>query len=314
MDTGLTKLVLRYQQLLTSAHHQERKEADLLYQKIEERCLLIIYSYPVSIHVLEEEAAADLLLSLKPRLKHMIDSFSYEGFPFENFIRRIAYMQAHVYIKRLKRRNRKHTLIPYPTDSFDHLIASDYQTSYCALKSKTEGESSCFWSTDTEICRRVKKKIDSSKSFRRRFLQLVLLCSEQLDANQIRFLASYLNMEETELAKSISNAFEKSYMRKERTIHIANIRDYHFLEKCFCEREIGMLKYNNAKPFVIEKMQSRYEREDKLFLERRQQMQNRARSITHEVVAEITKVPKGTVDSGISAIKRYLTNLIDGAS
>jgi hypothetical protein len=61
-------------------------------------------------------------------------------------------------------------------------------------------------------------------------------------------------------------------------------------------------------------MKSRYEREDKLFLERRQQMQNRARSITHEVVAELTKVPKGTVDSGISAIKRYLTNLIDGAS
>lgn len=312
MSTELTKLVLRYQQLLTTNYPVDAKTCSRLYREIEERCFLIIYLYPVQIHLLDEEEAADLLLSLKPRLKHIVETFSYDGMPFENFLRRISYMQANVHNKRSNRIRRKYVCIPFPEESFDYLNVSDNPMTYGSQKQLLEPDSSISWQENTEISRHVKQKIVKSKSFRRRFLQLVLLCSEELNANQIKFLASYMGVAELNLAKDISNAYEKSYDKRMRTQQIARIRDYHFVEKTFCQRELNKLKSCCANSSDIEKMQTRIEREEKLFLERRLQMQNRAEAITHDVVGELTAVPKGTVDSGVSAIKRYLTEMIDG--
>lgn len=309
MGTELTRKVLAYQQLLTTTCERDVQKRDALLTEIEEYCCLVIYHYPVRIHILHEESAADLLLSIKPRLQRIIDRFIFEGVTFESYIHRVAYLHATVFIKRLGKKRRKYICHPLPNERFDALTVADYVVQYG--KSTQDGETD--WQVDSQACIQIKNKLKKSATFQRRFMQLVLLCSEHLDAGHVEFLATFMGVDELDLAEMISCVHESSMKKRKRLEHIAYVRDHHFLEQIFCQRELQMLTTYHANPKLIDKVRSQYVREQKLFVARNQEAMGRSRSVTHGIVAEMTSVPKGTVDSGISSIKRYLTRIIDGS-
>lgn len=314
MKTELTMVVIHYQKLLHMLDQDKQLHCLTLYSKILHECYIIIYNYPVQIHLLDEEEAADLLLSMKPRLKHIIDTFTYSGISFENFIRRISYMQAKIHKKRVRKDKRKYVCIPLPSENFDQLTTAEYSVPYGNCTAESVGHEVSTWSMETELSCSIKKRIAESKTFRKRFLQLVLLCSEELNAHHIRILATCLGMTELSLARKISRAYEKSQEKRIRAEKLMQIKDHHYMEKHFYQRELSMLLGYNAHPIELEKVRKRLEREEKLFLERRDQVRKRSNSITHDVVGELTITPKGTVDSGLSALKRTLLKMIDGYS
>jgi hypothetical protein len=308
--TEFTQMVLRYQKLATAPSMEHTKETSSLLQEIIGRSTLIIYRYPVHIHLLDEESAADLLLMIRPRLQHIIETFTYEGMPFENFIRRISYMQAKHLAKRKAREMRHHMCITLPSESFDLLAVGDHAVPYCASRDDPF-ESACTWDSETKAGRLLKRKIASSKYFKRRFLQLVLLCSEELDAHKIKFLATFMGMDEHELAQKICIAYEKSRGKRERLEHLFMVKARHYLDKQFYARELEILKSYHADPVTVERVNLRYEREKRYFQQKTEQLCSRCHAVTHDVVGELTGVPKGTVDSGISALKKYLIELMD---
>lgn len=309
MSTELTRKVLAYQQLLTATCERDIKERNTLLAEIEEYCCLVIYHYPVRIHLLQEESAADLLLSIKPRLQRIIDRFVFETVSFESFIHRVAYLHATVFIKRLGKKRRKYLCHPLPNDKFDALTVADSALQYGKSTQDREDD----WQVDSKACIQIKHRLEKSASFQRRFMQLVLLSSEHLDAGHVEFLATFMGVDELDLAELISCVHERSLKKRKRSEHIAYVRDHHFLEQIFCQRELHMLTTYHANPSLIEKVRSQYAREQKLFMERNREAMDRSGSVTHGVVAEMTSVPKGTVDSGVSALKRYLTRIIDGS-
>lgn len=311
MSTHLTKQVLQYQSMCMNNPKRNRKESYRLFRLIENQCLLILYQYPVKTHFLREEDASELLLSIKPRLPKIIASFTFTGIPFEHYIQRIAYMQAQVLLKQHRRKLMREMNVSIPYETFVEFIASDNFVGY-GTHADVNQTSSSEWVSTSHACLVLKQRINKSKSFRRKFLQLVLLCSNSLNAHHISFLAGYLEMDEFELAKIMHIAREQSVERCRKIEQLKKIRDGHFYDSIQYQREYVMLKNNFAPQEKIERLLERCERERLLCYQRNSQIQKRTNPITHEVVARLTHVPKGTVDSGVVSLKRYLREIMDG--
>lgn len=307
MLSELTTMVLRYQKIYQSPAQRDKKTAERLFRTIEKRVFLIIYQYPVKTRVLDEELASELLLSMKPRIPTIITTFTYSEMSFENFIRRVAYMQAQVFAKRVKYKKSREICMSIPSETFDTVQIADAAPHYFS-----EISEDCMWSDIQPCCKKIQERIKNSPSFKRRFLQLVLLCADCLRSDHITFLAQFLHLEEMQLAQLLKRARELSEERRRRVAHIKEVRDHHFYDALFYQREIMLLQRNGASDEVINKSRLRWERELMLFHERRDEVEQRSNPITHEVVGRLTKVPKGTVDSGLNSIKQYLKEIMDG--
>jgi hypothetical protein len=307
MQSELTNLVLRYQKLHTSSNERDQKVAARLFRIIEDRFLLIIYQYPVRTRVIDEELASELLISMKARVPTIILTFTYTGMSFENYIRRIAYMQAQSFAKRLKRKKAHDICYSIPSEAFDTIRIADEAPQY-----HTDVPAECSWSENSPFGKKLQERMKKYPSFKRKFLQLVLLCADCLRSEHITFLAHFLDIDEMHLAQLLKRARELSLERRRRIAHIKEVRDRHFYDALYYQREFTMLQQRGASDRVIDKSRLRWERELMLFYERREEVLQRSNPITHEVVGKLTQVPKGTVDSGLNAIRQYLKEIMDG--
>jgi hypothetical protein len=307
MQSELTNMVLRYQKIYQSPVQRDKKTAERLFRVIEKRICLIIYQYPVRTRVIDEELASALLLSMKPRIPTIVTTFTYSEMSFENFIRRVAYMQAQVFAKRVKYKKAREICMSIPSENFDNGQIADATLPYFS-----DISDDCMWSATQPCCKKIQERINKSPSFKRKFLQLVLLCADCLRSDHITFLAQFLHLDEMQLAQLLKRARELSEERRHRVAHIKEVRDHHFYDALFYQREITLLQRSGASDEVINKSRLRWEREMMLFHERRDEVAQRSNPITHEVVGKLTEVPKGTVDSGLNSIKQYLKEIMDG--
>ena len=312
MSTNLTQSVLLYQQQLSDTSQVSDAMREALFAKLQSMCHVIIYTYPVTVRLLQEEEAAELLLYISPRIKKIIESFTYQGLSFESYIKRISFLQAHHLIKKRGRENRKYSYTIFPAEDLESLMFSEPAMQYQLTRNSDASTNTDFdWSQDTEASQKIKKRLKKSKTLRKRFLQLVLLSCDHLSAKHIAFLADFLEMDELELATLVTNTYVMSEEKRERTLHAQAVRNMHYLEHQFLKREINILKAYNADPIRIERLQKRYKRERLLFEQRCEDVHKRPNSITHAALATQMEVPKGTIDSGMNALKHLLKEILD---
>ncbi len=282
--------------------YQKNPQSTQLKKELIAYCQLIIYTYPSSIKLITKEMAAELLLYVNPRLEALLRNFTYTGIPFENYIKKVSYLQAQSFVK-LKRNERRRFMCESVSDEdLEYFLYSHPSSSHLE---------EFQWSEDTSLSKQIKEKIKKSSSFKKRILHLVLLCSDLLNANHISFLAQYLEIDEYELATMISKALEMSEKRialKEKTVRI---RDAHYVEKEFLEREKRFLLSVDAHPYYIAKVEKKVEKEQRYFHQVNQSVRNRCSTVTHATAGKITGVPKGTVDSGLQSLYIYLNNHMD---
>lgn len=318
MRTQLTEDVLTYQRLLDAADESLKQKKESLYRHIVQECSLIIYRYPVRVRLLKEEEASELLISVFPRLPRIIATFSYTGIAFENYMRKVAYMQANSFLQRKRMKERHIVCDAHDPEELERLVCSSSPSCFPdsvreAITSDitVELETDFDWTDESPVALNIKGRMEKSDRFRRRILQLILLCSECLTASHISFLAKFLAIDETALATLVTQAMELSRQRHQITIHMQQIRDYHYSEKQFLERELQMLKSFNADPLYMERVEKRLTKELQFFSDRCKEAQNRPLAVTHAIVAKLTKVPKGTVDSGMQALRKYIEHIVD---
>ena len=151
-----------------------------------------------------------------------------------------------------------------------------------------------------------------SKTFRKRFLQLVIRCADYLNSQQIAFLAHFLEVDEFELAELMQRARELAFLRRTRLQKMKQIRDRHFFDTIIYQREYEFQRQLTQDPSAISSSRIRYEKELRHFNDRNRELRQKTNPITHEIIASITHVPKGTVDSGLNSLKRYLQEIVDG--
>ncbi|MFA5513590.1 MAG: hypothetical protein WDA17_01565 [Sphaerochaetaceae bacterium] len=302
MSSKLTNDVLLYQKMLLDKSSSLKERASL-YLKICNECRCIFYTYPVKIRILDEEQAVELLFSMEGRLRHLIEDFSFTTLPFDHYVKRVAYLQAQIFLRKQAKEKRRYDSLVRTVEDLEQIQIADEPLSYHPQK--------LSWNSDSEICRQLKKRIRSNPTFKRRFLQLVLKCVDELHSSHIPFLAKFLDMNEKELARIISETYAQSQKKRERTNELIAIKNRHFSDREFLRRELLILKEINAEPILIERVEKKLNRCEYNFSCALNELASRPNPVTHTVLAKLTNVPKGTVDSGMHSIKKILNRLID---
>lgn len=287
---------------------QTHPEAHRLRRELYEFCELTIYTYPVRVHILTREDAGELLISVYPRIENLLFNFTDQGIPFEVYMKRISYLQAVSFRKVRRKERRRFVCDTVPVEEIDYVTHSDRGTS---ITNKNE---ELTWETDTPIAREIHDKVRTPGPFRTRILHLILLCGELLRASQISFLAHYLAMDELTLAEMITQAISLSEKRITTSEKKKRIRDIHFSEKQFLEREYLFLNTIDASSMCVTEMDRKLRCQTHYWKAMKDQVATRPLNITHAVAAEVTKTPKGTVDSGLQALYRYLNNRVDDSA
>ncbi len=294
--TTLTEKVLYLQ------NHPEQKT---LKQKLLHFCEIIIYTYPVQTKLLDREEASELLLSVHPRIENLLLSFTDQGIPFEIYMKKVSYLQA-VSFKKMKRKERRRFVCDYvPHEDIEYLAYAVRKTSI------TDETDELQWDPHSPIAEEIREKVTVPGPFRNRILHLILLCGDLLSAPCIAFLADYLGMDELVLAEMIKEAMERSSRRIEISDDKKRIRDTHFSEKQFLEREYEYLSHVDAHPQVVSDVERRLETQKQYWKVMKDKVVKRPGNITHAVAAGITGTPKGTVDSGLQSLYRYLKKRVD---
>ncbi|NCB01640.1 MAG: hypothetical protein EOM67_05680 [Spirochaetia bacterium] len=307
MKSYLTKKVLLF---------QKEPHSTILKRELVSYCQIIIYTYPVTIKIIEDYQAADLLLYVLPRIETLLLTFTYNGIPFENYIKKIAFLQAHSFVKMIRKEKRRFVCDQMAHEDIEYFFYT--KQTECSLDMRPHltygddtGSEELMWSSESPVSLELKKKIDTSVPFKKRIIHLILLCSDLLSPSHISFLAEYLKMEEIELAEMISNAIVLSDKRITLQQENKRIRDSHFFEKEFLQREKEYLVSVEAHPFYIERVEKKLEKESRFFYQMNSKVRTRPTTVTHQNAGKVTGVPKGTVDSGLQSLFNYLKPLVD---
>ena len=317
--TLLTRAILRYQRMLKDGKASP-VDLDLLLSDILKQCYTIIYRYPTLIKQLEEEDAAEFLLNLATRIPGIVREFRYEWISFESYLKKIIFWQVEAFIKRRRYQERRYVCDPNEPEEIERLIAgsqdgtSPYRTvAWESLASEDQSlpYDSSNWDMDHPLCQKIKERMVKSAKLRNRMLQLVLLCSDALNARQIALLAEFLSMNEQELADLITQSLNQCDRRIEINEELRSTRDLHFFGKLHQEREYAMLQSIQADPYYIKQSKQRLERETQFFMNRQQEAWHRTGVVTHAVVGKLLGIPKGTVDSGMQALRKIVGELMD---
>jgi len=302
MVSKITEKVLEY---------QKSNGSPTLRKELISYCQLVIYTYPASIHLIEEEDSAELLLYVNPRLDALLENFTYSGVPFENYMKKVSYLQAQSFVKLKRNEKRRYQIESVSDDDLEYYFHNQSSSFTNTTYQHCESETSLSWTSDTPLSKMVKEKISHSSAFKRRIIHLILLCSDLLTASHITFLSQFLEIEESELASMIKDALalsEKRICVKEKHM---KIRDNHFFEKEFLTREKRFLQSVHAHPYYISKVEKKMEKESRYWYQVCESIKNRPTTVTHSTAGKITGVPKGTVDSGLQSLYRYLHEHID---
>ena len=307
MMSHVTQKVLQFQKNPNSKN---------LMNELTTYCQIIIYTYPVKIKIIDPEQAADLLLYVSPRIETLLKTFIFKGIPFENYIKKIAYLQAHSFNKMIRKERRKFVCDQMSHEDIEYFIytqqidTGSIMRPHLTYSDQIEQEE-FMWSSETPVSLELQRKVKTSPSYKKRLLHLILLCSDQLTSAHISFLATYLDIEEIELAQMITKSIELSDRRISLKENAIRIRDNHFFEKEFLQREKEYLVSINAHPFYIERINQKLEKETQFFYKARVKMKEKPTLVTHLSAGKVTNVPKGTVDSGLQSLFKYLHPLVD---
>lgn len=295
---------------------QKDPDSQLLRNELIKFCQISIYTYPVSIKIIPPEQAADLLLYVSPRIETLLRTFTYTGIPFENYIKKVTYLQAHSFNKMRRKEARRFVCDQMTHEDIEYFIYTKKVDTGSIMRPHITyadciGEEDVMWSSETPVSIELKQKVESSAPFKKRLLHLILLCSDKLNSSHISFLANFLDMKEIELAHMITQAIELSDRRISLKENNKRIRDNHFFEKEFLEREKEYLLSIDAHPFYIEKIDQKLENERTYLNKSRAKMKVKPTVVTHSSAGKVTSVPKGTVDSGLQSLFKYLYPLVD---
>ncbi len=296
MNSTLTEKVLSLQ-----AHPAD----SALREELTEFCSITIYTYPVKTRVIDREEASDLLLSVYPRIGGILSDFTFRGIPFEIYMKKVSYLQA-VSFRKVKRREKRRFVCD--TCAQDDL---EFYLHTWEKPSVTDTSDPLSWNSDSPLTQEIRKRAASAGPFRNRMIHFILICSEMLKPPQITFLASFLSMEESELARMIHLSTELSLKRIAKSDEKKRIRDIHFTEKQYLEREYDFLTSVDAHPQVIGEVKRKLETQRLHWGNLNEQIRKRPTNVTHAVAAMVTDTPKGTVDSGLQSLFSFLRKRVD---
>ena len=224
----------------------------------------------------------EFLSWLYPRLARAIDLYRDLGSSFDAYITSLVHSASREYRCR----------------EADHRI-----TEYVCWQARAEEMSAC--ESENEYLE-TDEAISIPKGIKPRQILLLLLKSYFFVPDElVNRVATAIGMK-TEVIMKMMDELRK--LRSEKETEILNLRDrlhcQHY--RCLAYQK----RMNTAQPETdyYKKMKDRYERAKQRFLSMRKRLGKMRVDASNRMIAEVIGIPKGTVDSGLFAIKHYMAS------
>ena len=279
------------------------RKGNLAKREVVEAVSLFVYRFPLKAYRWKEDECSDFFSFFFPKIENIIETFQMRGVPFEAYLIKTLRLQIktfaakriadEIYMKLIKNRE----FWPY-----EKIIES----SSCLETSESYNRHTSFIISVVEKILSPCGTIECrDKTLKKRALMLVLKKSRVVSPEDIEALSPMLGCSERWLSSSIAILREKLDEKNEKRKIMEERRNRRFLRLCVlheqfytcdnCEKRNQLYSDIARTKAYMENLKTRIE-----------QLSDEP---THQEIAEIMNLPKGSVDSGLFYLKLYLDNI-----
>lgn len=274
-------------------------------KEIQDMILIMAYRYPIGTKLIPDDDAGDFLLFFIPRISFIITEFSFQGYPFETYLKSCIRWRVRSYYQIQKRRHAREL-------SFIHnvLHTTHFEECYDLFDddlSHLVEESPPTYQAEGLYQRSDFQKKLGSESDRRRLLLIALQSARFVDEALICKLAEFCKKPARELLALFDKVWDLQSQGWEQLDFHRSKRDRLYADLLECHMQAA-----NAVDHA-EKIEARSIELDLLarLEQTRETIAYLERGVPQATLARIVGVPKGTVNSGFFYIRRKLDKYLE---
>jgi hypothetical protein len=283
------------------------KNSSLSKEKIISAVSLFVYNFPSRNCNWSADECGDFFIFFFPRLNNIIEFFEFTNIPFEAYLVKTIKFQIKTFLRKRRLRslelkvfkNKEFWNYSTPDDESDPLSCLETEETYLRTNITSSFIKKIFSPENL-------KHITKSKSVKKRILMFVLKHIKEVRETEIPFIADSLGCERDWFLKAFYTLTENIARKEGRKILCEERRN-----KYFCKLYLTHERYAFSKD---EKMREKYKVSINTIKTRIIGISKTIDSIivepTHDDIAYIMGVPKGTVDSGLFYLKTHLENIL----
>ncbi|MBB6481063.1 hypothetical protein [Spirochaeta isovalerica] len=249
------------------------------YDALIERISLIIYNYPNRISSLSEEDKCDFYLSFYSRINGLINNFTYQGRAFEALLNQTLKWHSRSYLSKLKKEK--------------HLMAVEVREEEIKIKDLFSEASE-----ESEI-NRIEINLKSNAS-RKRLLYLVLMDTPNISDREMEQFSRMTGYDSDWLLALKDRINEMLHSRSGRLTILREKRNNYFSKLQYYQLLLSE-ELNPAKKAIYH---DKINVLKKRLADTRRDISKVPVRPTHNEIAELLGVPKGTVDSGLHYFRK----------
>jgi hypothetical protein len=270
---------------------------------ISEAISLFVYKFPLRMYKWKEDDCSDFFSYFYPKIHKMIDSFEIREIPFEVYLIKTLKLQIKTFAARkAAEANSIKILQNREFWTYEFLNNSSFCFENDAGYSKSDSGIMVEFLNQNLNCRLCGISRDST--LKKRMLMLALKIMRNVAENDIRIISSMLDCDCIWLLGAVEILKLKREQKTARKQFLEERRNRHFCRLCLLHESFyssGVLEERAKLASEISRVKISI---DKLA----KKIDMIVIEPTHQDIAEVMKVPKGSVDSGLFYLKLYLEN------
>jgi hypothetical protein len=256
------------------------------YKEIENRISVIIYNYPTRVNILTEEDKSEFYLSFYNRIEGLIKNFTYKGVPFETLLNQTLKWHIKTYLTKMKNEKK--------------LMAVNIQEEEIKIRDLL----SYSPESKSRLCTEV---ILKNKASKKRLLFLVLMDSPNISDCELKTFSELTEYEYEWLLYLKDTLNNRLFKRSKRLTMLREKRNNTYMKMLYKQTRYSEESDPDEKKHLLEQLQ----RLKKRLNDTRYEISRVPSRPTHGEIAELLKVPKGTVDSGLYYFRKRYKSAID---
>lgn len=266
---------------------------------------LYAYGYPARISRQYRELCGDFWNFMSHKIIRYIENFVDVGLPFEHYLSVAVKYQFISFLRTTIRRDRENRMYAHP-NAFFALDSSGAPT-------ESAGEAPSGTSAEAPDAARLEdlilflqRTMKNNETARRRLWWFVLYCSPMLPIERVKELGVSLGWSAEEVGRQLSALEGEISEQAERLTHMKEQCNVYFAKKHLVERRLCEDAVYGKEAEQCEEMRKVYGRR---YAAAFAKLQRIPCTISHGRIGRLLGVPKGTIDSGISLLRKQCMNI-----
>ncbi len=265
------------------------QQGNVSYEAVSGHICLYVYDFPRRTRHWDQDLCSDFFEFFYPRIKRMADSFVFSGCPFEAYMNVALRHQMKTFMRKRQEKELKETLFCQMCASGSHGDESSFYRIYDNFNYEVRKSAPVY-----------PEKLGQKRS-RRRLFFLALTDPDRLDDTAITHLTAITGYSAEYISRCCMAVKEKIQHKREEVQLLKEKKNGYYFQLLVVQNDI----MNEPEPERRIWLEERLER-------LRSQIDNVTKKIlakssclvSHQEVAQVLGLPKGTIDSGIFYLKR----------